>query len=50
MKKPLSNGGAEHMRATFHEPNETTKAVIAEVMSTRNKQVYDNVDELIENL
>ena len=36
--------------AMFREPNETTKAAIAEAMSNKNKEVYDSVDGLMEEL
>lgn len=36
--------------AMFREPNETTKAAIAEAMSNKNKEAYDSVDGLMEEL
>lgn len=36
--------------AVFCEPNETTKAAIAEAMSKKHKVAYDNVDELMNEL
>lgn len=36
--------------AMYREPNETTKAAIAEAMSNKNKEAYDNVDGLMEEL
>lgn len=34
----------------FREPNETTKAAIAEAMNDKHKTTYDNVDELMSEL
>ena len=36
--------------AMFREPNETTNAVITEAMSNKNKETYDSVDGLMEEL
>ena len=36
--------------AMYREPNETTKAAIAEAMSNKNKEAYDSVDGLMEEL
>lgn len=36
--------------AMFREPNETTKAAITEAMSNKNKETYDSVDGLMEEL
>lgn len=36
--------------AMYREPNETTKAAIAEAMSNKNKETYDSVDGLMEEL
>ena len=38
------------LEAMFREPNETTKAAIAEAMSNKQKKAYDNVDELMNEL
>ena len=36
--------------AMYREPNETTKAAIAEALSNKNKEAYDSVDGLMEEL
>lgn len=36
--------------AMYHEPNETTKAAMAEAMNSKKKKAYDNVDELMKEL
>jgi len=36
--------------AMFREPNETTNAAITEAMSNKNKETYDSVDGLMEEL
>lgn len=36
--------------AMYREPNETTNAAIAEAMSNKNKEAYDSVDGLMEEL
>lgn len=36
--------------AMFREPNETTKAAIAEAMSDGSKKTFDNVHELMNEL
>ncbi|MBQ8603082.1 MAG: toxin-antitoxin system protein [Bacteroides sp.] len=38
------------LEAMFREPNETTKASIAEAMNNKDKKAYDNVDELMNEL
>lgn len=38
------------LEAMFCEPNETTKASIAEAMNNKDKKAYDNVDELMNEL
>lgn len=38
------------LEAMFREPNETTKAAIAEAMNNKDKKAYDNVDELMNEL
>jgi len=36
--------------AMFREPNDTTKAAIAEARSNKEKKAYDSVDELMNEL
>ena len=36
--------------AMYHEPNDTTKAAIAEARSNKEKKAYDSVDELMNEL
>lgn len=36
--------------AMYHEPNDTTKAAIAEARSNKEKKVYNSVDELMNEL
>lgn len=38
------------LEAMFREPNETTKASVAEAMNNKDKKAYDNVDELMNEL
>ena len=36
--------------AMYHEPNDTTKAAIAEARSNKEKKAYNSVDELMNEL
>ena len=36
--------------AMYHEPNDTTKAAIAEARSNKKKKAYNSVDELMNEL
>ena len=36
--------------AMYHEPNDTTKAAIAEARSKKKKKAYNSVDELMNEL
>ena len=36
--------------AMYHEPNDTTKAAIAEARNNKEKKAYDSVDELMNEL
>lgn len=49
-EETIEQWGSEHLRTTFHKPNETTKAAIAEAMVNKEKEMYDNVDELMKKL
>lgn len=49
-EETIEQWGAEHLRTTFLEPSERTEDAITEAMLNKEKETYDNVDELMKKL